>query len=152
MEAHTPASLLMLRVSSEPFTLPFSCFLVTLTVLVSLDSGARFLHLRVVVARVMEAHTPASLLMLRVSSEPFTLPFSCFLVTLTVLVSLDSGARFLHLRVVVARVMEAHTPGSLLMLRVSSEPFTLPFSRFFVTLIVRAEVYAHAMRASQNCK
>ena len=66
----------------------------SLIVLVSLDSGARFLHLRVVVARLMEAHTPGSLLMLRVTSEPFILTFSRFLVSLIVLVSLDSGARF----------------------------------------------------------
>jgi len=45
------------------------------------------LHLRVVVARVMEAHTPGSLLMLRVTSEPFSLTFSCFLVNPTVLVT-----------------------------------------------------------------
>jgi len=135
-EAHTPGSLLMLRVTSEPFTFPFSRFLVLLIVLVSLDSGAQFLHLRMVVARVMEAHAPGSFLMLRVTSEPFSLPFSRLLVSLTVLVSLDSGARFHHLRVVAARVMEAHAPGSFLILRVTSEPFSLPFSRLLVSLTV----------------
>ena len=78
----------------------------SLIVLVSLDSGAHFLQLRVVVARVMEAHAPGSLLVLRVSSEPFSLTFSPFLLSVIVLVSLDSGAHFLQLRVVVARMME----------------------------------------------
>ena len=113
--------------------------------LVSLNSGARFHHLRVVAARVMEAHTPGSLLMLRVTSEPFSLPFSRFLVALIVLVSLDSGARFPHLRVVAARLMEAHAPGSFLMLRVTSEPFSLPFSRFLVSLPRLANCWVHEL-------
>ena len=103
------------------------------------------LQLRVVVARVMEAQTPGSLLILRVTSEPFSLPFSRLLVSLTVLVSLDSGARFPHLRVVAARLMEAHAPGSFLMLRVTSEPFSLPFSRFLVSLPRLANCWVHEL-------
>ena len=104
----------MLRVFSEPFSLTFSPFLLSVIVLVSLDSGAHFLQLRVVVARMMEAHAPGSLLVVRVFSEPVSLTFSPFLLSVFVLVSLDSGAHFLQLRVVVARMMEAHAPGSLI--------------------------------------
>ena len=108
----------------------------SLIVLVSLDSGAHFLQLRVVVARVMEAHAPGSLLVLRVFSEPVSLTFSPFLLSVIVLVSLDSGAHFLQLRVVVARVLEAHAPGSLLVVCVSSEPVSLTFSPFLLSVFV----------------
>jgi len=144
MEAHAPGSLLVLRVFSEPVSLTFSPFLLSVIVLVSLDSGAHFLQLRVVVARVLEAHAPGSLLVVRVFSEPFSLTFSPFLLFVFVLVSLDSGAHFLQLRVVVARVLEAHAPGSLLVVRVFSEPVSLTFSPFLLSVIVLVSLVSGA--------